>query len=342
VKQTIYKIAKKAEVSIATVSRAMNSETREKVSPETLEKVDAVIRQFGYAPNLAAKGLTQSVFNTIGVIMPHGEGIFLNDYYTRILGGVADSLLDSRYRFKLLMLKCGDPRWNRYDFRSVEGVDGLIITHWHSFFSDKKVLERLDIPFVVINDPEDDVRAHFVSADQSLGGELAAEHLFRYGHRRIAVMTGSPCSVDSRLRLEGFKNFLGERDLSLDPGLTLCGHFQEEKAAVEMDKFLQKKPDFTAIFCLNDAMAFGVIRTLQKYGIKCPGEVSVVGFDDENRSTYCHPPLTSIHVPLYDTAKQATHNLMRFLKKKDKKNFYDQKILLPVELMPRKSVTRVK
>ena len=87
-KMTIYEIAKKANVSIATISRAMNPETRSQVSPETLEKVDASIKKYQYTPNLAAKHLSKTSFKTIGVLFPHHAGIFLEDYYYKILAGV--------------------------------------------------------------------------------------------------------------------------------------------------------------------------------------------------------------------------------------------------------------
>ena len=103
---TIYEIAKKAKVSIATISRAMSPETRSKVAPETLTEIDRLVALFGYAPNLAARHLSKTVFKTIGILMPHHPQIFLEDYYVKILAGVADATLETDYQFKIVLLKC--------------------------------------------------------------------------------------------------------------------------------------------------------------------------------------------------------------------------------------------
>ncbi|MEI7750504.1 MAG: LacI family DNA-binding transcriptional regulator [Candidatus Omnitrophota bacterium] len=333
----VYEIAKKAGVSIATISRAVNPETRSKVAPETLERLDKIIRQYHYAPNQAAKGLTQSVFNTIGMVVPHGEGFFMNEYYMKLLSGVADSLLETKYRFKLLMLKCADRKWDRYNFRAAEGVDGMIVTHWRVVFSDKSVFEKLGIPCVMIGDPERGVRASFVSADQEKGGWLAAQHLYGKGHRRFAVVTGGAFSVDSQLRMKGFQSFLRSRHIALPKDRIFCGEFQEDVAASAVEKFLKTKPKGTAIFCFNDDMAYGVIRKMREAGLRCPQDISVMGFDDDSRAAACEPPLTTVRVPLYDVAKQATRHLVEKLAS-GAKGFAGHEELLPVEVVVRKSV----
>ena len=137
-KQTdIRTIAKAAGVNIATVSRAVNPDTRHKVAEKTLKKIDALVKKLHYTPSLAGRNLRASVFKTIGVIAPHHRGLFWSDYYAGIFNGVADSVIDTDYRFKLIMHKIGEYKWDDYQFRSGEGIDGLIVTHWPKFFSKK-------------------------------------------------------------------------------------------------------------------------------------------------------------------------------------------------------------
>jgi LacI family transcriptional regulator len=205
---TILELAKKAQVSIATVSRALNPHTRHKVKAKTLEKIEDLMRKHSYSPNLAAKNLRRTTFQVIGILVPHLRGVFMGDYYPKLLSGVSDALLDSSYHFKMVMLKSENKKWDHYNFKFSEGVDGLIISHWPVFFSDKSVLNRLGIPCAVINDPEVSVQAYFVSCDNEEGGRLAAEHFYRQGHRKIAVLTGPEWSGDSILRLKGFQCFL--------------------------------------------------------------------------------------------------------------------------------------
>ncbi len=126
---TIYDIGHLTGVSIATVSRAVNPRTRHKVAPDTLRKIDAAIARHGYTPSLAARSLGGSALQTIGVMLPQSPGVFFHDYYVKVLAGISDALLETAYQFKLILSKPGDTRWDRYDFKAGEGVEGLIVTH---------------------------------------------------------------------------------------------------------------------------------------------------------------------------------------------------------------------
>lgn len=338
---TIYEMAEKAGVSIATISRAVNPETRSKVSPDTLEKIDRLIVRFGYAPNAAAKNLMQTRFKTIGILMPHHAGIFLEDYYTQILAGVSDALVDSDYHFKIVMLKCRDEKWDKYNFKFSQGIDGLVITHWHAFFSRYSIFEKINIPCTVISDPEPKMRVHFVSGDHFQGGALAAEYLYSRGHRQFAVLTGPQNSVDSTLRVRGFQSFLAGKGIALQPELIRCGEFQEEKGYEAAGELVCHKDRFTALFCCNDNMALGALRKFSEHGISCPDEISVMGYDDDKRAAASHPPLTSVRVPIYELAKKAADHLIHYLKEKNKKDFFYRETLLPVCLVERKSVKKL-
>lgn len=333
----IYEIAKKASVSITTVSRAINLETRSKVAPKTLRRIDAVIRKTRYTPNFLAKNLSRTRYKTIGILLPYLPGIFFSSYYAKILSGVGDAILQTDYRFKLIMLRF-DKKWDDFNFKAGENIDALIIMHWHLFFSDKKKLERLGIPFIVLNDPEKNVRAHFVSGDNELGGELVAKHLYLKGHRRIAVLTGPAWSSDSRMRLAGFKSELRRRGVDLNLDWLIAADYRKDKAAVLVESLLIPQPKVTAIFCLNDYMAFGVLAKLKEKKILCPGDISVVGYDDEQDAEHSNPPLTTIRVPLYELAKEATQKLLRYLDKEGKKDKLEGETKLAVTLIERKSV----
>ncbi|MEI8345050.1 MAG: LacI family DNA-binding transcriptional regulator [Candidatus Omnitrophota bacterium] len=337
---TIYEIAKKAGVSITTVSRAINPETRQKVAAETLNRIDETIRRSRYTPNFLAKNLSRTRYKTIGIVVPHLPGLFFSNYYAKILSGIADALLETDYSFKLILLRY-DRKWDEFNFKAGHGVDALVLTHWHLFFSEKEALNNLRIPFVAINDPEKDVRAHFVGGDNELGGELVAKYLHTKGHRNIGVLTGPSWSSDSRLRLSGFKSELRRRGTELNLEWILAADYQKEKAKVLVEQWLLGKPKVSAIFCFNDYMAFGVLEKLKQLRIACPGQVSVIGYDDELGAQYCHPPLTTVHVPLYELAKAAAQELVGFLDQKVKKTVLVGETKFPVTLVERQSVTDV-
>lgn len=340
-KVNIKEMARKAGVSVATISRAMNSETRDKVASKTLKKVDKLIRKYAYTPNLAAKNLRQSSTKTIGVIFPYLCGIFYISYYNHILAAISDFLLQTDYQFKMLLLKEEKSQWDHYNFKSGERVDGLIVTHWYKFFSKKSVLEEMDIPCVIINDWDKKVKAFFVCGDHFRGGQTVASHLYSLGHRHIAVLTGPSWSRDSQQRFNGFRAFLRQVGVSLDPNLVSRADYLEEKACEKVEKFLERNSKITAIFCCNDQMAYGAIRGLKQMGISCPQDISVVGYDDDSRSESFGPSLTTIRVPIYDLAKEAGRSLVDYLKNKNSKPLVGQ-TLLPVHLIERKSVRDIR
>lgn len=147
----IYDLAKNVGVSIATISRAINTQTRGKVATETLSRIDKAIKKYGYTPSLVAKQMGLSATKTIGVVFPYLPGIFYSNYYNHILAGVSDYLFNSEYQFKLLLLKDKTDHWNQHDFKAGEGIDGILLTHWFKFFTKSAVFQKLNIPCVIIN-----------------------------------------------------------------------------------------------------------------------------------------------------------------------------------------------
>lgn len=340
-KVTVQELAKKADVSVATISRALNPETRSKVAADTLRRVDGLIQKCNYTPHLAAKNLRRSCYQTIGVLFPHHEGILLSEYYSQILSGVADHLLNSNYYLKMVLLKPEKPKWDHYDFQAGEGVDGLIVTYWRTFFSNAAVLEKLNIPCVIINNVEKNVKAHFIAGDHFKGGQLAAQYLYFHGHRKIAILTGSHGAPDAKRRLEGFRSFLAQKGIRSGTNSIYDVNFEEQKAYQLTETLIAKRPDITAIFCMNDTLAFGVLKKLEELGIQCPEKISVMGYDNDRRAETSHPPLTTIQAPVYEAAKTAADHLIQYLKDKDPKKFFYHSDLLPVRLVERRSVKKI-
>ena len=332
---TIRDIAKKANVSIATISRAINPETRSRVAKETLDSIDALVRKYHFAPNLAAKNLRAVKCKTIGILVPHIPNLFISDYWSKIISGVSNALMDSDYRFKVVAFKPYIQKWDGYRFQSAEGVDGLIVGYWPTFFSKKL---DVDVPCVIISDPDESVRAHFVCVDNSQGAELAARHLYEKGHERIAVLTGLDWSMDSAERVRAFRNFFHKVGTAIPLDMVFKANYEEDEASKVVEKLVLEKKKVTAFFCCNDNMAFGVLRKLKQLGISCPGKVSVVGFDDDSRAPHFDPHLTTVRVPTQDLGRVAAEKLVEFLKGNYAGKFFHQRTVLPVSLIERRSV----
>lgn len=306
----IYDIAKKAKVSTATISRATNPADRGKVSPPTLKRIDELIKQYGYTPNLAARHLSSANFMTIGVVLPQFSGIFFSDFYMQALSGIADALLNTEYRFKLIMLKPGAYQ-DQNNFKSGEAIDALVIITWPLFFSKPAVLDRLALPVLSLNDKVPASKVSFYVGDNVAGGELAARHLQELRHCEILVVKGPDWSRDSHDRVKGFSRYFEKHASARLHFLT--ADFQEDIAARQVLAFFQDGGKATAIFCCNDNMAFGALNALRRLRLRCPQDVSVMGYDDGLRAEYFSPSLSTIHVPMVQIAKEGTARLVQSL-----------------------------
>ncbi len=340
-KLNIYDVADKAGVSIATISRVINPATRNNVAPETLKKIDKLIQKYGYTPNVAAQHLSLTATKTIGVVFPYLPGIFYSNYYNHILAGVSEYLFDTDYQFKMVLLKVDQDRWNHYDFKAGDRVDGLLLTHWFFFFSNKSAIENMNIPCVVINDIDESIKTQFVGVDQYLGGRIAANHLYSMGHRRIAIISGPTWSLDNTQRTKGFKDFFKEKGIDIDKRLIVRGNYLEDVAYGEVEKIIKTDSKITAIFACNDQMAFGAIKKLKELGYSCPKDISVMGFDDEIDSAKYMPALTTIHVPIYDLAQEGTKLLINHLQSSAPQKPLRGELTLPTHLVERESVKKI-
>lgn len=334
---TIYKVAERVGVSIATISRALNPETRGKVAPETLERINIAVRRSGYTPSIAARNLSTDLYKSLGIIFPHHHGMLLSDYYTRLLSGVADYLLESDYRLKMVLLKPGYFPWDHYNFKNGEGIDGMILTYWRSVFSNTSALKRLPFPCIIVNNVEPGIPAGFVAGDHAEGGRIAAEHLWNLGHRKIAVVGGKKGAPDARERLDGFMNFLKSKGISRNQVPFFDVNFEEQKAYEVTAELIRLRPRPTAVFCMNDTQAYGVLRRLRDLKVRCPLEVSVMGYDNENRAAQMEPSLTSVEVPVYELGRKAAERLLLRLKNKMPSKEFLKTLRLPPVLVTRSS-----
>jgi len=340
-KMTIHEIAKKAGVSIATISRAINPQTRDKVAGDTLRKIDHLLKKYSYTPNLAARNLRQFSTKIIGVKVPFYRDIFYSAYFMHFLSGVSNTLEGSGYGFKLLTLTQEQQQWDHYDFRSGEQIDGLIVGHWFRYFSSKRMLEKIKVPTVVFNDFEEDVQTMFVCGDHVHGGRIAAEYLYSCGHRHAAIITGPAWSRECQQRVKGFQEYWKDQGAILDQELVVIADFLKDKAKEALDQILIKEPKVTAIFCCTDVMASGVLERLKELNLSCPQDISVMGYDDDFMVINCFPYLTSIRVPVHEMAQKATQYLLEHLKGKDSRKPLVGVELLPVRLVERQSVKKL-
>lgn len=286
---TIYEIAERCGVSIATVSRALND--RPGVSPATKAKILRACQDVSYRPTAIARGLTLNRSWTIGVVFRHSVNHIL---FQDIFSAFQDAADQSGY--DLLFLNHHDSENDAegiFERARYRGVDGLLVTGLAPSLRLRKLIDETGIPCVAINAAWEGARMRYVMSDNYGGAQIAARLLFDYGHRDVAVIGhASWAPVEDRTR--GFVDTARELGLSIRAGWNRVTDWTEEAGydAARSIWAMPKRP--TAVFCVSDLQALGVIRAVSEIGLRIGQDVSVVGFDDIILSRYIHPGLTTI------------------------------------------------
>jgi LacI family transcriptional regulator len=145
------------------------------------------------------------------------------------------------------------------------------------------------------------------------GARLATEHLIGLGHRRIAFIAGDPAHADAVEREQGYRQALEAARLRVDPALVLSGAFTEHSGLAAVERLLDSRSRFSAIFAANDQMAFGAMLGLYRRGRRVPDDVSVVGFDDLASSLFMLPPLTTVHNPVQEIGELSARAILSLI-----------------------------
>jgi LacI family transcriptional regulator len=306
---TLRDVARLAEVHPGTVSRALNPETRRLVNEDTARRVMEAAEQLGYRPNPIARGLKTNRSYTIGVLVPD----LMNPLFPPIVRGIQDKLEQAGYT-PLIANTDNDRERERNDFEAMRArqVDGVIAAT--ARLDDPEAGEVDDLPVVyVLRHLEDGITAS-ATADDREGGALAVQHVLDLGHTRIAHLSGPQGISTGRERHDGFCDAMKAAGVPVDPELIRFGDaFTEPEGRRLCEDLLASGVDVTAIVAGNDLMALGCYDVLAARGLDCPGDLSIVGFNDMPFSDRFDPPLTTIAVPQYDIGASAADLLLERL-----------------------------
>lgn len=293
---TIREVAKRAGVSISTVSRVLNEKPHNYIREETRCKVLKAIEELNYKPDRRAQSLRGVKTGIIGLVMPIG----LNPFYEQL----AYAIENVCYREGYGMLICDshgniDRERTYIDILVRQKVDGIIITTIELKKEDLEELINRGITVILADEDVPEVNAPAVFANNYLGACQATKHLINLGHKRIAFITGPLNVLSGRDRLKGYLDTLKENNLEIDETIIKEGDYTYKKGYIATQKLLKESDSrFTAIFCSNDLTAFGAMRALQDKGWKVPEDYSVVGFDDMYFSSISNPQLTTVAQPV--------------------------------------------
>ena len=327
-------VARAAGVSVATVSRVLNEQGG--VLPQTQERVRKAVEALHYEPNLSARNLRRNESRIILILAPN----FSNPYYSNVLSGICDVSRNLGYSTLI---------YNTYDSNALDEplvtslfqknrADGMITLavnkddRWLAKYAGK-------YPLVQCSEYVEDAALPHISVDNRLAASESVAQLIAQGHTRIGIVTSANRYLSSENRLRGYRDALDAAGIAKDDALIAYAStdysFASGKQAARDLLSLPEPP--SAIFCVSDILALGVIAAAGKMGLQVPWDLSVTGFDDVDYTTMFHPYLTTVAVPCYELGRSSMLLLYDHIQQKPGAQ---QAVYLPHQLVQRETTAQ--
>ncbi|MDR2626847.1 MAG: LacI family transcriptional regulator [Dysgonamonadaceae bacterium] len=336
---TIKDIARELKISTSTVSRALADKWD--VNPETRKAVLELAGQWNYHPNPISLSLKKRQSMTIGVIIPE----FVNAFFPEVIIGIESVLVPKGYQ--ILICQSNESYKNELNnLKALEDkmVDGFIVsvskeTKNTDYFG--HLIEN-NFPIVFFNRICEGLNASAVVIDDYKWAFLAVEHLIQQGRKRIAHLAGQDNLLVATRRKQGYLDALGKYGLPVDEHLIIpCGLIME-RGILGGYRILEMQEGPDAIFAVNDPVAIGAMKVLQKHGIRIPEDIAVVGFTESQMATIIEPNLTTVEQPTFEMGKSAAELLLQQIKNKQDETWTTKTLVLEAKLNIRESSTQTK
>ncbi len=309
---TLEDVAKAAGVSTATVSRCLNE--RQKVSPQTRQRVMNAVETMGYTPNFNARAMAAKRSHTIGAIIPTME----NAIFARALQAFQETLHDLGYN--LLVSSSGyQPKLEEEQIRELvsRGADGLLLIGSERDARVYDYLARRAIPTVLAWASKPHGNHVSVGFNNQQAMRDLADHVIGLGHRRVGVISGIVAGNDRAAgRLMGIQDSWQAHGFATQDLLILQTPYGIENGAAAFEQLVQGPFPPSAVMCGNDVLATGALVKARALGIDIPDDVSITGFDDIELASCIHPALTTVHVPHRQMGEIAAHELVNLISDK--------------------------
>ncbi len=307
-KASVYDVAKKARVSVVTVSRVINNVPT--VRQTSREKVQRAIEELDYQPNAAARSLARGKTDTIGLIIP----TLTDPFIMQVVGEVDRALEKQGYFLALTVIdKHEDDSKKRSNFLfQQERVDGILIMTPQFEKDYVASLKSKQIPFVILDNQAYPFVDPSIVVDNFKGGYEVARHLIELGHSEIAYIGGPVEFLSASQRGKGFQSALSE--VGIEVFCMERGEYDISTGYDVMNDWLKKGQIPTAIFADDDHIAFGVVDALRLARISVPEDVSVVGFDNHPFGAKLHPLLTTVKQPAVQMGAKGVETLLKIMK----------------------------
>ncbi|GAA0181795.1 maltose operon transcriptional repressor MalR [Clostridium sediminicola] len=347
---TLKEIAQKANVSVSTVSRVINNDTKKPASKETQDKIWKIVRELGYVPNQNARNLIKGKeeevslpTKAIGCIFTSTQDTYNDPFYSQIARGIQEEVSKRGYVLGYSFSSCDMSFSALYNNLTSNPVDGAVILG--RFNEDVLKFLKQNIKNIVYAGVNY-VDAGFdeIICDGYKGAQEAVEYLVSLGHENIGFIGSLPSEEDvvNEHRYEGYKTALKKRNLEFNEKniigveLSTTAGYNGMKGYLE-NTASEKLP--TAFYCANDVVAIGAMKALNEKGIKIPDDISVIGLDDIEMSAFVTPSLTTIKVPKEELGKFAVKIL---IDKIENGHDFPVRVNVPFELIERDSCKFIK
>lgn len=326
---TIKDIARLANVSHTTVSRALNNSPL--IKEPTKRKILEIASQLNYSPNVNAKSLVMQKSHTIGLFLTSISNGTSSSFLADTIKGV-NSMITNEYN---LFIR-GIDDYEDYTNINSQRFDGIILMS--QSVSDNSFIYHVlqkEIPLVVLNREVEETSIPNVLSNDTEGARMAVEYLITNGHHDIAIIGGTPSFKSSHMRKEGYLQALMEAGIPIKKEYSISGNYDMESGSQAMEQLLSLTSPPTAVFCSNDDMAIGAMNTVFARGLSVPNDISIVGFDDSGFSQYTTPRLTTVKRPVEEISRVGVERLLSLIGRKEEEV---ERTFMKTELIVRDSV----
>jgi DNA-binding LacI/PurR family transcriptional regulator len=329
--QTIEDIARLANVSKSTVSRALNDSPLIKL--ETRQQIQTIARENDFRINAPARNLSLRQSHTIAYVThAYSDCFSMEDLFgLEIMGGITSGLHNLGYDLLVVHVDPRDSTW-AHQYVDCGRADGFILMTSNRKQSHIKVLVEMGVPFIIWGIPDPKTNCCSVTGDNFTGGKLAADYLLSIGRKRIGFIGGPADELEVQQRFEGYESTLKTGDCCVDPEMIVYGDYSLASGSIAMQRLLKQAPDLDAVFVNSDLMAIGAINVIQNSGKRVPEDIAVVGYDDLSVAALNNLPLTTISQNIPMAGRLLAQNLVQYIQTGVVTN-----VTIPVELVIRKS-----
>jgi LacI family transcriptional regulator len=331
---TLKDLAAKLNLSITTVSRALTG--YDDVAEATRQRVLQAAEEMGYVPDVTARRLKKGRTDTIGFVIPTSGPRFSDPFFSELLAGIGNEAARHNYDLLVSTQSPDTPEEQAAYRRMVESriVDGLLVVRTRVKDHRIEYLAKVGFPFVAFGRSDLDVDFPYVDENGAHGLAQVTQHLIDLGHRQLAFIAAPPSLMFCVSRRAGLEATLKRNGLTLQPEYVVAGDLTQRGGFRAMNQLLDLPNPPTAVIACNDLMALGAISAAQKRGLMVGRDAAITGFDDIPLAEHSHPPLTTIHQPIYGIGRQICDMLVRLIQGEE---LAESHVLLEPKLIVRES-----